>query len=134
MRSVAALASPLRGATRAARTSFPVAPALISLPGLVPPMVVMNVASAAFPMPSVVLVALIVWRHPIRIRIRGVGPVAVVPSLLTALREPIAIDPDVIGPGLGRDSVWARRRRRRADVEVERNLRLRCRRKREQQR
>jgi hypothetical protein len=134
MRSVAALASPLRGATRPARTSFRVAPALVSLPGLIPAMVVMDVASTAFPVPGVVLLALIVWRHPIRIRIGRVGPVTVVPSILTALRVPIAIDPHVIGPRLGRDSVCARRRRRRADVEVERNLRIRCGRKREQQR
>jgi hypothetical protein len=96
-------------------------------------MVVMDVASAAFPMTGVVTAALIIRRHPIRIRIRRTRPVAVVPPILTVRRVPITLDPHVVGTGLWRDVVRARRWRRRADVDVKRNLRMYCGRKREQQ-
>src|SRR5580765_8404040 len=117
----AALASPLVVAPRVLRTSVLVAPVLFALPGLVPAVIVMDVASGAFPVTGVVLVALVVRRHPIRIGIRGVRPVAVVPPILTVrARVPIPLDPLVIGPGLRRDAVRARRRWRLAHAEVER--------------
>ena len=77
------LASPLVGAPRVLWTSALGAPVLISFSGSVPAMVVMDVASAAFPMTGVVLAALIVRRHPIRTGIRGARPVAVVPLIST---------------------------------------------------
>src|SRR4029077_12366449 len=119
----AALASPLVEAPRVLRTSVLIAPVLIALPGLVPAVIVMDIASGAFPVAGVVLVALVVRRHPIRIGIRGVRPVAVVPPILTVRRGvPIAFDPLVVGSGLRRDAVRARRRRRLAHTDVERNL------------
>src|SRR6476469_491589 len=58
-----AIISPVVGAIRAA---FVAAPMVISLPDLVPAVVVMDLALTAFPVPWVVLAALIVRCHPIR--------------------------------------------------------------------
>ena len=117
--SVAALTFPVVGAAPAARTPLLVTPALITLPVLVPAMVVMNIAPLAFPMTRVVLAALVVGRHPIRLRIGRVRPVAVVPTIPTVFRVPVAIDPDIVGTGLWWHAVRARRRRRGPDVNVE---------------
>jgi len=107
------------GAAPAARIPLLVAPALIPLPVLVPAMVVMNIAPLTFPMTRVVLAALIVRRHPIRIRIGRVRPVAVVPTILTVLRVPVPLDPHIVGTGLWRNAIRARGRRRGAHVNVE---------------
>ena len=105
---------PARRAPRVLRTSVLIAPALISLPGLVPAMVVMDIALGRLPNDRCSTGRPDSTAPPNTHQDRGVRPVAVVPPILTVQRGvPIAFDPLVIGSGLRRDAVRARRRRRR---------------------
>src|SRR5579864_9103543 len=99
----------------------------------IPAVVMKHLAAAALPPAGDILSALVVRRNPVRPFIRWAGPVAVVPDIARSSRIPVAFDPDVVGSGLRRHAVLARRRRRLPDVNVERDLRMRGRSRRQQE-
>ena len=108
------------------RAALPIVaiPPLVSLSGVVPAMVVMDVAARAFPVTGEVLAAVIVRGHPVGAFVRRPRPISVVPDVVAVFRVLVAFDPHVIRSGLRRDAVRAGRRRGRPNVEVERDLRL----------
>src|SRR5713226_1185047 len=89
---------------------------------LVPAVIVLHPAVFSFPIPFIVLPALIAWRPPPSATIWRPGPVTLMPLPVVSDRIPIAFDPNILGSGLGRknaDDTW---RRRRADSDANRNL------------
>src|SRR5580704_18856061 len=83
----------------------------VPLWGSVPAMVMGDVAATAFPATSEILSIDVVRRDPIRAVIRRARPVAVVPRVVRSLRILVALDPRIVGAGLGRHAVraWGRR-------------------------
>ena len=82
---------------------------LVPLSASVPAMVMVDVAAIAFPLTGVILSTDVVRLDPVRALIRRPRPVAVVPRVARSLRIPIALDPHIVGAGLARDAVRARR-------------------------
>jgi hypothetical protein len=78
----------------------------------------------AFPMTLIVLSPVVVRRDPIRARIGRTRPIPVVPNVVAVFRVLITLNPNVIGSGLGRYAVRARRWRR-TNANAERDLRTR---------
>jgi hypothetical protein len=89
----------------------------------VPAMVMGDVAATAFPATGEILSIDVVRRDPVRALIRWPRPVAVVPRVVRSLRILVALDPNVVGAGLGRHAVRARRWRF-ANANPEVDLRL----------
>ena len=81
----------------------------VALVTSVPVMVMVHVAAPTFPATGVILSTDVVRRNPIRARIRWPRPVAVVPLVVPGLRIPVALDPVIVGTGLGRHAVGALR-------------------------
>src|SRR5262245_33340251 len=54
----------------------------------------------------------IIRLHPIGARVGWARPVAVMPPVMLALREPVALNPHELGAGSRRDDIRAGRRRR----------------------
>ena len=77
----------------------------------VPAMVMGQVAALAFPATLEILSADVIRRDPVRAFIRRPRPVAVVPPIVSSLRIPVALDPEIVWARLGRHAVDARRRR-----------------------
>src|SRR5215831_10643825 len=65
----------------------------VAPPLAVPSMIVFETAVAAFPVTRHIASAGVVWLHPIRAYERWARPVSVVPSVVIALRVPVAFDP-----------------------------------------
>lgn len=77
----------------------------VPLFGLIPPMVMSDIAAAAFPLAREIPSTDIVRLDPVRAFIRRPRPVAVVPLVVLSLRIPVPLDPYEGGPWLGRHAV-----------------------------
>src|SRR5438093_10328118 len=106
MASGLSLRHSLRSAMVVAPIVSPIAP-VVSIPA----MVVIDVAARAFPAAGKIPTIHVVWRDPVRSFIWRSRPVAVVPDVMVSLRVVVALDPDIVGPRLGRHAVRAWRRR-----------------------
>jgi hypothetical protein len=91
----------------------------------VPAVVVLEAAAVSVPIAREVLLAVVVWRDPVRARVRRAGPVAGVPLVVLAVRVPIALHPDEVRPR-ARRHLNNPGRRGRANSDPERNLGARC--------
>src|SRR5689334_10069949 len=82
---------------------------LVPAAASVPAMVMGDGAATAFPPAGEILSVDVVRLDPVRPLIRGSRPVAVVPRVARSLRIPVALDPRIVGAGLPRHAVRARR-------------------------
>lgn len=89
---------------------------------VVPVMVVFNPASLAHPISAEIAPAFVVVRSPMRSRVGRQSPVAGVPAVVASNRIPVAINPEIVGPGAN----WPRGehpwRRWRPDLDADGNL------------
>ncbi|SRR5580765_3414566 len=116
MRGHPARAAPVLASAPAVVPS--IVPAVVPSVVPVPSMVMGDVAAPAFPPPGEVPAVDVVRRDPVRALIWRPRPVAVVPHIARSHGVVVALDPDVVGTGLGWNAVRARRRRL-ADADAE---------------
>src|SRR6202163_823751 len=95
----------------------------VPLSASVPAVVMVDEPATAFPASGEILSTDVVRRDPVRALVRRPRPVAVVPNVARSLRIPVALDPLVVGAGLARHAVRARRWRF-ANANPEGNLRM----------
>jgi len=90
---------------------------------VIPPVIVLEPAAIAIPIPREELSTLITRPDPGRARIRWTGPIPVMPPVAVSDRVPIAIHPKVIRPRGTWPGVYDARRGRWPDSHANRNLR-----------
>ncbi len=90
----------------------------------VPPMIVLKASVVSIPIAGEELLPVVVRRNPSSAYVGRASPVPSMPSIMSVVGVPIAVDPDVVGPRTSRNRVHARRRRR-PDTNAKGNLRTR---------
>jgi hypothetical protein len=81
----------------------------------IPPVVMLNPATIAFPIAVIELLPVMTRPHPTRSFVRGKAPIALMPPIVALYGVPIAVDPYVAWTGAGGSHANFPRRRWRAD-------------------
>jgi hypothetical protein len=95
---------------------------IVSVPVVIPMMIVSQAPALAFPVTVVEAAAVMVGYHPQSARVRWAGPVSVVPLPMVADRIPIAFHPNEAGSGCERPDRHDTRGRRGTDFDANRYL------------
>src|SRR5436190_19483086 len=101
--------------------TIPVTPK-VSVTVAVPAMVMLEAPAIALPVAFEKHCAVMTRPHPTCVRIRGPGPVAVVPSVVVPDRIPVTINPEVVRSRNRRTDVHHTGRRRGTDPNPDGNL------------
>jgi hypothetical protein len=100
--------------------------AKIPVPIVIPMVIVVVTALVSVPIAHKILFSIMARRDPARSRVRRSCPIAIMPSVDSAFRIPIAADPDELGAGLAWQNANDTGSRWRADSDSDGNLSGKC--------
>jgi hypothetical protein len=95
-----------------------------SVPIVIPTVIVFNPAPRPVPIPGIVPTAFVPRPNPGRPAIRRARPITGVPAIVSPVRKPVPVKPDIVGSRSNRADRHDPGRGRRSDIDSDRDLRI----------